>query len=119
MVDVLITFFDFYNFEFSIKLDNLGWKSMTTIRDDVYSNLVAHFYTNSTREYNSVMIDSYVKGVSIMLDRSMIEFFLGIGVSGKIHKENITRKEQLSALYGQDTDECVQPIDNDLPLELS
>ena len=29
-------FFNSHNFEFSSKLDNLGWTPMTTIRDDVY-----------------------------------------------------------------------------------
>ena len=56
-------FFDSHNFEFTSKLDNLGWKSMTIIRDDVYPDLVAHFYANATREYQSNSIDCYVKGV--------------------------------------------------------
>ncbi|GFY91588.1 hypothetical protein Acr_07g0017840 [Actinidia rufa] len=33
-------------------------------------------------------------------------------------RDNITRKEYLKVLYGEDTDECVQPIANELPLEL-
>ena len=65
-------FFDSYNFEFSVKLDNLGWKSMATMRDDVYLDLVAHFYFNATRECGNVSIDSYVKGVSFTLDRYVL-----------------------------------------------
>ena len=48
-------------------MDNLGWTSMTTIRDDVYPNLVAHFYANAIRGYHSAIITSYVKGVGIKL----------------------------------------------------
>ena len=68
-------FFDLHHFEFSLKLDNLGWKSMTIMRDDVYPNLVAHFYANSTREYNSDSIDSHVKRVEFTLDISVIKKF--------------------------------------------
>ena len=66
------SFFDLYNFEFSTKLDNLGWKSMTVIRDEVYPDLVAHFYANATRDYGQDSIDSYVKGVGFILNRSII-----------------------------------------------
>lgn len=110
-------FFDSHNFEFSMKLNNLDWKSIT-MRDDVYPDLVAHFYANAIREYNSVAIDSYIKGVSNTLDKSVVRKILGIGVGDEIYRENITRKEQLKAFYGQDMDECVQPIANDLPLKL-
>ena len=91
---------------------------MTTLRDVVYPDLVAHFYANATREYGQVSIDSYVKGVLFTLDWSVIRKILGIETGGEIYRDNITRKEQLKVLYGQDTDECVQPIANDLPLEL-
>ena len=67
--------FDSYNFEFSVKLGNLSWKSMTTMRDDVYLDLVVHFYANGTRDYGQVSIDSYVKGVSFTLDQSVIQKF--------------------------------------------
>ena len=59
-------FFDSHNFEFSMKLGNLGWKSMTTMRDDVYPDLVAHFYTNAIRDYGQDSIDSFVEGVSFI-----------------------------------------------------
>ena len=72
-------FFDSYNFEFSVKLGNLGWKSMTTMRDDVYPDLMAHFYANATREYGNV------KGVSFTLDRSVLWKILGIGLGGEIY----------------------------------
>ena len=101
-----------------MKLGNLGWKSMTTLRDDVYHDLVAHFYANANKKYGQVSIDSYVKGVSFTLDRSIIRKNLGIGLGGEIYRDNITQKEQLKVLYGQDTNEYVQPIANDLPLEL-
>ena len=68
---------------------------MTTLRDDVYRDLVVHFYANATRGYGQVSIDSYVKGVSFTLDRFVIRKILGIGLGGEIYKENITRKEQL------------------------
>ena len=48
----------------------------------------------------------------------MIQNFLRIRVDGKIYRDNITLKEQLKVLYGEDTDECVQPIANNLPLKL-
>ena len=44
-------FFDSHNFELSIKLKNLGWKSITTMKDDVFPDLAAYFYTNATRDY--------------------------------------------------------------------
>ena len=76
-------FFDSHHFEFSWKLDNLGWKSMAKMRDDVYPNLVANLYANATRDYNSDLIDSYVKGVEFTLDRSVIKKILGIGHGGQ------------------------------------
>ena len=63
------------------------------MRDDVYPDLVAHFYANATRSYGQVLIDSYVKGVSFTLDRSVLRKILGIGLGGKIYKDNITIKE--------------------------
>ena len=59
---------------------------MTTMRDDVYPDLVAHFYANATRDYGQVSIESYVKKVSFTLDRSKIRRFLGIGLGGEIYK---------------------------------
>ena len=91
---------------------------MTTLRDNVYPDLVAHFYANATREYGQVSIDSYVKGVSFKLDKSVVKKILGIGLNEEIYGDNITRKLQLKVLYEEDTDECVQPIANNLPLEL-
>ena len=65
-------FFKSYNFEFSAKFDNLGWKSMIVIRDEVYPDLVAHFYASATREYGHDSIYSYVNGVGLTLERSVI-----------------------------------------------
>ena len=48
----------------------------------------------------------------------MIRKFLEIGLGSEIYRDNITQNQQLKVLYGQDMDECVQPIANDLPLEL-
>ena len=59
---------------------------MTTMRDDVYPDLVAHFYANATRDYGQVSIEIYVKKVSFTLDRSTIQNFLGIGLGGEIYK---------------------------------
>ena len=73
---------------------------MTTMKDDVYPDLVAHFYANATREYNDVQIDSYVKRVSFTLDRSVVRKILGIEVGGEIYRGNITQKEQLNVLCG-------------------
>ena len=61
-------FFDYHNFEYSSKMDNLGWTPMTTLHDDVYPELVRHFYANSTRGDDSDTIISYVKGVKLELD---------------------------------------------------
>ena len=55
---------------------------------------------------------------SFTLDWLVIQNFLRIRVDGKIYRDNITLKEQLKVLYGEDTDECVQPIANNLTLEL-
>ena len=85
-------FFDSHNFEFTSKLDNLGWKSMTIIRDDVYPDLVAHFYANATREYQSNSIDCYVNGVGFTLDRSVIQKILGLEFGGEIYREKVNRK---------------------------
>ena len=72
-----------------MKLDNLGWKSMTTIRDDVYLDLVTHFYANASREYRDESIKSYVKGESFSLDRSVIREILGIRHGVEIYKADI------------------------------
>ena len=63
------------------------------MRDDVYHDLIAHFYANATRDYGQVSIDSYVKGVSFMLDRSILRKILRIRLGGKIYRDNITIKE--------------------------
>ena len=73
---------------------------MTTLRDDVYPYLVAYFYTNAYREYRAVSIESYVKRVSITLDKSMIRKILGIGLGRGVYRDNISQKEQLKVLYG-------------------
>ena len=91
---------------------------MTTMQDDVVPDLVPHFYANATREYNNVSIDNYVKGVSFTLDKIVIQKFLGIELGEELYRDNIPSKEQLNILYGQDTDECIQPTANDLSLEL-
>ena len=100
-------FFDSHHFEFSLKLDNLGWKSMTIMRDDVYPDLVAHFYVNATRNYGQDSTKSYVKGVSTKLDTFVVQNILGAGFGGKIYRENIIKDEQLSILYGRAVDEYV------------
>ena len=56
--------------------------------------------------------------MSFTLDRTVIQKLLGIWLGGELYMDNISRKEQLNILYGQDMDECVQPIANNLPLEL-
>ncbi|GFS38377.1 hypothetical protein Acr_00g0057120 [Actinidia rufa] len=100
-----------------VSTPTVGWKSMTVIRDEVYPDLVAHFYANATREYGQDSIDSYVKRVGLTLDRSVIRKILGLGFGGEIYREKAPRKVQLKALYGVDIDEYVQPTANDLPLE--
>ena len=82
-------FFDSHNFEYSSKMDNLGWTPMTTIRDDVYPDLVVHFYANANRGHHTEIIESYVKGVGIELDRSVKRKILGMGFSGEIYRTNI------------------------------
>ena len=111
-------FFDSHHFELSKKMDNLGWKSMTTMREEVYPYLVRHFYANATRKYQDEPINSYVQGEPISLDRSMTREILGIGYSGEIYRSKITQKRQLDVLYGQNVEECVQPIAKDLKLEI-
>ena len=54
-------FFDVHNFEYSVKMDKLGWTPMITLRDEVYPDLVAYFYANATKGYHCDMINSYVK----------------------------------------------------------
>ena len=88
-------FFDFHNFELSMKLKNLGWKYITILRDVIYLDLVAHFYANATREYGQVFIDSYVKGVLFTLDRSVIRKILRIGLSGEIYKDKYNSKRTI------------------------
>ena len=84
-----------------MKLDNLGWKFMTTLRDDVYPDLIVHFYANTFRDYGQVSIYSYVKGVSFTLDRSVIKKIIGIRLGGEIYRDNITQEKQLKVLYGE------------------
>ena len=73
---------------------------MSTLRDDVYPDFVAHFYVNTSRDYGQVSIDSYVKRVSFTLNRSVIRKILRIELGGEVYRDNITRKEQLKVLYG-------------------
>ena len=91
---------------------------MTTLRDDMYTDLVVHFYVNAYREYGAISIESYVKEVSFTLDRSVIRKKIGIRLDEKVYRDNVSQKEQLKVLYGQKMDECIQPNTNDLPLEL-
>ena len=90
---------------------------MTVIWDEVYLDLVAHFYANVIRDYGQDSIVSYVKGVGFTLDRSVIWKNLGLGFGGEIYKEKMIRKEQLHVLYGWDIYEYVQPTINNLPFE--
>ena len=82
---------------------------MTTLRDDVYPDLVIYFYTNAYREYGEVFIKSYVKGVSFTFDRFVIKKIiglgLGLGLGREVYRDNISRKEQLKVLYGHEMDE--------------
>ena len=49
----------------------------------------------------------------------MTIFPLGVTIRAPLTTKNpITRKKQLKVIYGEDTDECVQPIANDLSREL-
>ena len=68
---------------------------MTTIRDDIYPNLVTDFYANATRKYQDEAIYSYVKGEPIVLDRSVIREILGIGYGRKVYRSSITRKKAI------------------------
>ena len=101
-------FFNSHNFEYSSKLDNLGWTSMTIIRDDVFPDLVAYFYANASRECGTDSINSYVKCVSITLNKAVIRKILGMGHGGEKYRDKVKRKEELKVLYGEDVDECVQ-----------
>ena len=92
---------------------------MTTLRDDMYTDLVVHFYVNAYREYGEISIESYVKEVSFTLDRSVIRKKIGIRLDEKVYRDNVSQKEQLKVLYGQKMDECIQPNANDLPFELT
>ena len=65
---------------------------MTTIRDDVYPDLVAHFYANASKEYGIDTIDSYVKGVEIRLDKSGIRNILGLGFRGEKYIKRYKQK---------------------------
>ena len=65
---------------------------MTTIRDDVYPDLVVHFYANESNEYGNDTIDSYVKGVEIRLDRLVIRNNLRVGFGGEKYRKYISKK---------------------------
>ena len=67
-------------------MDDLGWTTMTLTRDDVYSDLVAYFYTNATRGLHSDTIKSYVKGVTITLDKVVIQNILEMGSESEINR---------------------------------
>ena len=60
---------------------------MTLTRDDVYPELVAYFYANASRGLHSDDIKSYVKGVSIILDRNK-HVTLGIKTSASFYLHN-------------------------------
>ena len=66
---------------------------MTIIWDEVYPDLVAHFYANATRDYGQDSIDSYLKGVGFTLNRSVIQKILGLEFGGEIYKERVSRKK--------------------------
>ena len=88
-------FFDSYHFEFSSKMDDLRWTIMTLTRDDVYPDLVSYFYANATRGLHSDTIKSYVKGVTITLDKAVIQNILGMGSEGEINRQSIKKEVQL------------------------
>ena len=100
------------------KRDDLGWTPMTLTQDDVYPDLVAHVYTNATRGLHSDAIKSYVKGVEIELDRSVIRKILGMGFGGEVYGEKIKRKKQLKVVYGEGVNIGVQPKANTMSLKL-
>ena len=91
---------------------------MTTLRDEVYPDLVAYFYANATKRYHCDTIKSYVKGVKIELDRSVIHKILGLGVGSEKYRNEIKREQQLKVIYGKDVNTSVQPKANLLSLEL-
>ena len=88
-----LDFFDAHNFDYSTKMDNLGWTPMTTLRDDVYTDLVAHFYANANWEQDGETIKSYVKGVKIELDQNVIRNILRIGSGGEKIRKEVKRGE--------------------------
>ena len=55
---------------------------MTTLREDVYPDLVAHFYSNGKKENGDASIISYVKGIFFTLNRTVIRQILGIRLGG-------------------------------------
>ncbi|GFS41456.1 hypothetical protein Acr_00g0074460 [Actinidia rufa] len=111
-------FFDTHNFDFSSKMDTLGWMPLTLTRDDVYLDLVAYFYANAFRGLHSDSIKSYVKGTNISLDRSVIQTLLGIKLGEEVERQIIKRKNQLITVYGENVNLAAQPRANTLPLEL-
>ncbi|GFS30770.1 hypothetical protein Acr_00g0013970 [Actinidia rufa] len=80
-----LDFFDAQNFDYNSKMDNLGWTPMVTLRDDVYTDLVAHFYANPKLGQDREIIKSYVKEIKIDLNRNIIRniLVLGSGVQPK------------------------------------
>ncbi|GFZ19570.1 hypothetical protein Acr_28g0002750 [Actinidia rufa] len=100
-------------------MDTLGWMPLTLTRDDVYPDLVAYFYANTSRGLHSDSVKSYVKGTNILLDRSVIQTLLGIKPSEEVKRQSIKRKNQLIAVYGENVNLAAQPRANTLPLELS
>ncbi|GFY99249.1 hypothetical protein Acr_13g0006500 [Actinidia rufa] len=111
-------FFDTHNFDFSSKMDTLGWMPLTLTIDDVYPDLVVYFYANASKGIHSDSIKSYVKGTNISLDRSVIQTLLGIKPGEEVERQSIKRKNQLRAVYGENVNLAAQPRANMLPLEL-
>ena len=68
-------------------MDDLGWTPMTTLLEDVYTDLVAHFYANAKRGHDSDTIKSYVKGVKIELNRDVKRNILGMGFGGEKNRK--------------------------------
>ncbi|XP_057459244.1 uncharacterized protein LOC130749902 [Actinidia eriantha] len=86
--------------------------------DDVYPNLVAHFYANATKGYHCDMINSYVKGVKIELDQSVIRKILGLGFGNEKYRNEVKREQQLKVIYGRDVNASVQPKLRELTKEV-
>lgn len=83
---------------------------MPSIKENIYHELVGHFYAHVEKEFGCLEVSSRVKGVQFTLTREVICEILKIRSGEEKKEKDVDRKDQLSSLYGEESNENEKPI---------